>query len=49
MKNVKDMAKRDIPELIVESVDTNAFSFLSVIEFDGRKHLVVIDNIIGDT
>ena len=48
MKNVKDMAKRDIPELIVESVDTNAFSFLSVIEFDGRKHLVVIDNIIGD-
>lgn len=40
------MAKRDIPDLIVETnCDPLSFDFLTVLEFDGRTHLVIIDNI----
>lgn len=42
------MAKRDIPELIVEGANLTDFSFLSVLEYDGRRHLVVLDNMIDN-
>lgn len=41
------MAKRYIPELIVEESSTLEFKFLSVLEYSGQHYLVVIDNIIG--
>jgi hypothetical protein len=44
------MAKRYIPELIVEQpdFDTSQFGFLSVIEYLQVRHLVIIDNMIDN-
>lgn len=43
------MAKRDIPDLIVENPnEPHNFNFLSVLEFDGKSHLVIIDNTFDD-
>lgn len=41
------MAKRYIPDLIVEDSNTLEFKFLTVLEYSGQHYLVVIDNIIG--
>ena len=43
------MAKRDIPSLIIEDhPELTEYSFLSLIEYNGDKLLVVVDNIIDN-